>query len=98
MQGIPEYANQTALIITTDHGRGVTPTDWISHGASTEGAEYLWIATLAPGIVPGLGVREGVETTQSQVAATVAHLLGADFTAVAPRASRSLPGLIPVAP
>src|SRR6185436_6324409 len=32
VQSLPAYANQTALIITTDHGRGATTKDWTDHG------------------------------------------------------------------
>jgi hypothetical protein len=41
------------------------------------GAENIWIAALGPA-VPPLGVRENVEATQAQVAATVASLVGED--------------------
>ena len=91
---IPEYAGKTALLITTDHGRGTTPADWTNHSQTTEGAEHLWIALLAPGVTPALGVRTQVETTQSQVAATLAHLVGANFAAFAPRAAPPLPGIV----
>lgn len=91
IQATPGYANKTALVLTTDHGRGVTPADWTSHGPKVEGAEFLWVAVLAPGVTPALGVRADVATTQSQVAATIARLLGEDFTAFAPRAAAPLP-------
>src|SRR5687767_10210629 len=31
-QSMPEYANRTALVISTDHGRGDQAKDWTSHG------------------------------------------------------------------
>ena len=40
-----------------------------------------------------IGVREGVETTQSQVAATIAQLLGEDFLAESPKSAPPLPGV-----
>jgi hypothetical protein len=40
---------------------------------------------------PALGVREGVTVTQSQLAATVAALLGEDFRAAAPASAPPLP-------
>ena len=94
VQSMPEYAGRTALVLTTDHGRGVTPTDWTSHGQKIDGAEFVWAAVLAPGVVPTLGVRSEVAATQSQVAATVARLLGEDFNAFAPRAAAPLPGVL----
>ena len=32
VQAIPEYAGRTSLVLTTDHGRGATTTDWTNHG------------------------------------------------------------------
>lgn len=91
-QAMPEFRGKTALILTTDHGRGSTPADWTDHGQKVEGAEYMWIAVMGPE-TPALGVREGVETTQSQVAATIARLLGEDFVAASPRSAQPLPGV-----
>jgi hypothetical protein len=51
------------------------PRDWTDHGEKVPAAEPIWMALLGPG-TPALGVREGVEATQSQLAATVAALLG----------------------
>ena len=95
IQAMPEYAGKTALLMTTDHGRGLTTQDWVSHGVKTEGAENIWIALLAPGVTPALGVRSNVTTTQSQVAATVAHLVGANFSEFSSRAAAPLPGILP---
>jgi hypothetical protein len=44
---------------------------------------------MGPG-VPGLGVRENAAATQSQIAATVAALVGEDFTKAEPKAARPL--------
>ena len=57
LQSMPEYANQTTLLVTTDHGRGATTTDWNDHGHKVPAAENTWMAALGPG-VPPLGVRE----------------------------------------
>ena len=59
------------------------PSDWTDHGEKVPAAERIWMAVMGPG-TPALGVRTGVEATQSQLAATVAHLLGEDFRASAP--------------
>lgn len=90
LQTMPEYRGKTSLILTTDHGRGLTRVDWTDHGKEVPGAEYMWIAILGPD-TPPLGLREKVETTQSQVAATIAHLLGEDFLTASPRAAAPLP-------
>jgi len=38
----------TAIIMTTDHGRGNTTADWADHGGETEGAQYIWMAFVSP--------------------------------------------------
>ncbi|HUG53447.1 MAG TPA: acetylxylan esterase [Vicinamibacteria bacterium] len=79
MQGMDEYRGRTSFVITTDHGRGGGPADWKSHGAKVPGAENIWVAVMGPD-TPALGERAQTDTvTQSQVAATVASLLGEDF-------------------
>jgi len=88
-QAMPEYANRTALIVTTDHGRGDTPADWPNHGRETPASDRIWIAVMGPGLAP-LGIRSSVTTTQSQVAATIASLLGEDYTRAQPKAAPPL--------
>lgn len=78
LQSMPEYAGKTALLISTDHGRGSTILDWGNHGKEYPQAGQIWIAAMGPGI-PARGDREGVVGTQSQIAATIARLLGQDF-------------------
>lgn len=90
LQRDPQYKDKTALLITTDHGRGGTRVDWTDHGKNVPGAEYMWIATMGAGVTPG-GEREGIEVTQSQVAATIAELLGEDFSTAVPKAAPPLP-------
>lgn len=90
LQKIPQYQGKTALLVTTDHGRGSTREDWTDHGKKIAGAEFVWIAVMGP-TVPALGEREKVEATQSQVAATIAALLGEDFTAAREEAAKPLP-------
>ncbi len=90
LQQMPQYQGKTALIVTTDHGRGSTRVDWTDHGKSVPGAELVWMAVLGPD-TPTLGEREKVEVTQSQVAATVAALVGEDFQAASRQAAPPLP-------
>lgn len=90
VQSLPEYAGQTALVVTTDHGRGATVKDWMNHGRGVPAAERVWIAVLGAGVAP-LGVRRSIDVTSSQVAATVAALVGEDFRAFRPAAAPPLP-------
>lgn len=89
-QALPEYAGRTALVLTTDHGRGDTGKDWPNHGRDVPAAERIWIAAMGAG-VPQRGLRDGVTVTQSQVAATVAALLGEDYPRAEPKAAAPLP-------
>src|SRR4029434_185105 len=77
VQSLPQYKDQTTLIVTTDHGRGLVRA-CTNPSAQTVGAEFIWIGAIGPG-VPALGVRSNIETTQSQVAATLAERVGIDF-------------------
>jgi hypothetical protein len=90
VQKDPQYRDRTALLITTDHGRGSTRADWTDHGKDVPGAEFIWIAVMGPD-TPALGEREGLNATQSQVAATIAALVGEDFLSASPKAARPLP-------
>lgn len=88
-QAMPEYANRTALVLTTDHGRGDSGSDWTDHGRKVPAAERIWMAVMGPG-VPPLGLRSDGTVTQSQIAATIAALVGEDYTRAQPRAAPPL--------
>jgi arylsulfatase A-like enzyme len=92
LQSLPDYANRTTLLVTTDHGRGATTTDWTDHGRKVPAAENTWFAALGPG-VPALGVRQGITVTTSQLAATIAAVVGENFQAAAPNAAAPLQGI-----
>ena len=90
VQSMKEYRGNTTLLVTTDHGRGASTSDWNDHGRKIPAAEDTWMAALGAG-VPALGVREGVTVTTSQLAATIAMLLGEDFRAAQTQAAAQLP-------
>lgn len=92
LQSMPEYAGKTSLVLTTDHGRGDTRVEWKSHGKDIPGSDQMWIAVLGPD-TPAAGCRSGLDVTQSQVAATVADLLGEDYHAAVPASAAPLPGV-----
>lgn len=93
VQSLPEYKDQTTIVIGPDHGRGSTIRDWTDHGAKVEGAEFIWSAILGPD-TPPLGVRSDVETSLSQIAATLATAVGEDFNVVSPKSALPLPGAV----
>ena len=82
--------DRVSLVLTTDHGRG-DGLEWKSHGEKIDGAENVWIALMGPDVAP-LGERSsGPPVTSSQVAATIAALVGEDFAAAFPQAGKPLP-------
>ncbi len=94
LQRMPEYRGSTTLVITTDHGRGDGSTAWRDHGQDVGGAEHIWMAVLGPD-TPARGVVTSGRVTQSQVAATVAALLGRDFVRDFPRAGAPIREALP---
>ena len=88
-QSLPEYSGTTALIVTTDHGRGSTRANWTGHGEKVPESDQIWMGVMGPG-VSALGIRSNVAVTQSQVAATIAMLLGENYNAVQPKAAAPL--------
>ncbi len=90
MQALPEYHGKTSLVFTTDHGRGEPPVDWKTHGKRTAGSEAVWLAVLGPDTAP-LGERRDVpEVTHTQIAATLAALLGEDYHAAVPQSGKPI--------
>jgi bisphosphoglycerate-independent phosphoglycerate mutase (AlkP superfamily) len=90
MQSMRQYRDRTTFIITTDHGRGSTPEDWTDHGRDVSGAGNVWIAILGPDTPPSPREAQARPVTQSQIAATVAALLGEDYRAAVPEAAPAL--------
>ncbi len=93
LQSLPNYKDQTSIVLACDHGRGNTIRDWTDHGAKIEGAEFVWTAVLGPD-TPALGVRSDVNATLSQVAATLSTLVGEDFRAASPMSAPALPLIV----
>lgn len=93
LQEMPQYAGKTSLVMTTDHGRGDDRVQWKNHGKDTPGSDQMWIAVMGPD-TPALGIRENLKVTQSQVAATVAALIGEDYHGAVPQSGEPLPGTI----
>jgi|KBSMisStandDraft_5_1062788.scaffolds.fasta_scaffold01782_2 hypothetical protein len=90
MQSMPEYKDQTTFILSADHGRGHGMVDWKDHGVDQKGSNNIWIAVIGPD-TPALGERHNVaRVTQSQIAATIASLLGEDYGAAVPKAAKPL--------
>lgn len=90
----PAYRGKTTLIVTTDHGRGLTPSDWAEHDQTIPGSEAIWLAVIGPD-TPALGERVPEGTLyQGSVATTIAELLGLDPADFNPEAEPPLPGVV----
>jgi hypothetical protein len=81
VQSLPAYANQTALIITDRSRTRARPQGLDDHGRDVPAADRTWMAFIGPG-VPALGVRKSTRVTTSQIAATMAMLVGEKFEGV----------------
>jgi len=85
MQSMPEYRDKTTLIVLPDHGRGMG-VKWTDHGQKVPASMQTWMAFLGPD-TPPLGERkQALPVTESQIAATLAALLGEDYRATFPKA------------
>lgn len=94
LQAIPQYQGKTSIILVPDHGRGDAPVEWKNHGKKTPRSEFIWLGFLGPD-TPALGERSGVPAvTQSQVAATLAALLGEDYCAAVPQAGKPIADVV----
>ena len=93
-QSIPEYRGQTVLIFSPDHGRGDNPQSWKDHGQKVPESKYIWMAFLGPGI-SALGERSHIPpVTQNQIAATLAALLGENYSDAVPNAGKPITDLL----
>ncbi len=93
-QSTPEYRDQTTIIVTADHGRGSGPHAWRDHGEKVDGAEADWIAVIGPDTAP-LGERTNIApVTQSQIAATIAALLGQDYHQAVPKSGAPIEDIL----
>ncbi len=89
VQALPAYRGRTTLVVTTDHGRGLTTEEWTSHGEGIDGAENTWIAILGPDTPASGSVDTPAENRQ--VAATLLSLLGLEPALLGREAGASIP-------
>ncbi|MSU34882.1 MAG: AP protein [Pedosphaera sp.] len=95
VQSMPAYRNCTTFVLATDHGRGSGPVAWKNHSRAIAESSSIWLAVMGPD-TPPLGERaDTANTTQSQIAATVAGFLGRDYCEQFPKAAKSIAELLP---
>lgn len=76
IQSMPEYRDSTTLIVTSDHGRGSTLSDWSGHGSKVPGADKIWIAIMGPD-TPAAG-EISTHAEQRDITPTIIKLMGLD--------------------
>jgi hypothetical protein len=93
VQSMPEYRGKTTLIVLPDHGRGEGG-KWTDHGEKVPESMQTWMVFLGPD-TPPLGERKQTHpVTESQIAATLAALLGEDYGAGVPKAGATIPDVL----
>ena len=95
LQSDEQYRDKTALIITVDHGRGNTPSDWTGHGRDIEDAADIWMAFVSPHSPLRGQWRDHPPLYQNQVAATLARFLRLDYNRQHPNAGQPIDRLFP---
>lgn len=85
VQSNPQYKNKTTLIITCDHGRGdVIKDQWKDHGEKIAESGETWLAVIGSDTKTLGEVKTTEQLYQRQYAATIAALLGLEFSAEHP--------------
>jgi bisphosphoglycerate-independent phosphoglycerate mutase (AlkP superfamily) len=80
VQSMPEYKDQTTLLVTCDHGRGdEIKEQWRHHGQKIHDAGHIWIAVMGPDTKPLGLVKTSTPIYQKQIAPTIAAFLGLHF-------------------
>lgn len=97
LQSLDAYRDNSTLIITTDHGRGLQGSDWSEHDIAIPGSDAIWLAVIGPD-TPNVGEIQTPGTLyQGQVASTLLHYLGLDHQALDPQALPPISSLDPAA-
>jgi len=95
VQSLDGYSGRTTLIVTTDHGRGVTPADWVEHDEGIEGSADIWIAVIGPDTPDRGEVAPYPTVHQADVAATLLRFFGLDPGAFNAEAGPPIPAALP---
>lgn len=91
LQSMPEYRGTTTMILTTDHGRGPNSGDWVRHNRSTPHSDETWFAIVGPDTPARGELRDTPLIHTSQVAATIATILGEDYRQFSAEAAPPIP-------
>ena len=86
LQADPQYRDNTAILITVDHGRGRTAKDWGKHGDTVDGAQETWLAAIGPDWPRRGEWTQAPDAFTNQIAATAAKAVGVDLREDIPNA------------
>lgn len=75
LQTLPAYAGKTTLIITTDHGRGASSSNWDRHGLLVPGSSQTWMCLLGSGIPAGGEQQQPKQFFQKDIPRLILRLL-----------------------
>jgi arylsulfatase A-like enzyme len=90
LQSMPQYRDNTVLIVTCDHGRGKMPEYWDEHNEELTAAKNIWLAVVAPGDDRRGEIEGGTTLYQNQIAATIAQVFGLDYDKQVPQAGKPI--------
>lgn len=85
-QAHPKTAGRTCFVITTDHGRGENPFNWLHHNDKLEGARYTWLGFVSPSMEWRGEWKDHPPVYADQIAATAAKLMGLNYFTQDPEA------------
>ncbi|MCP9750748.1 hypothetical protein [Ferruginibacter sp. HRS2-29] len=78
VQSDPFYKNNTTLLLTTDHGRGLNDL-WTSHWSDVPNSNEIWFAVIGKNIAAKGEMKNEGQLYQQQFAQTIAYLTGIEF-------------------
>lgn len=90
VQNEPAYRDKTTIIITTDHGRGNSTTDWFDHGEEVPEAQHIWMAFVSPDSQLRGEWKNSDIIYQNQAAATLCRFLNLDYSEQNPQAGKPI--------
>lgn len=79
LQSDPQYKDKTTMIITTDHGRGVSKTSWRNHGSSVPEGGEIWMAAIGPDTPASGEMKSQGQWQSAMIARTLFQLLGMEY-------------------
>ena len=90
LQSAPKYKGKTSILITVDHGRGITIKDWTDHGEKVPEAQYIWMAFISPESSLRGEWKNAATIYQNQAAATLCRWLNLDYSENNPQAGKPI--------